>query len=90
MLDIFFQTTFKKDFKRCEKRGKDVHKLDDVIKALVAEKELPDKYEDHSLIGNYRGFRECHLEPNWLLIYKKTETAVIFVRLGTHADLFGK
>lgn len=90
MLEVFFQTSFKKDFKRCQKRGKDITKLNSVIKLLVAEEALPEQYKDHPLIGNYKGFMECHIEPNWLLIYKKTETAIICVRLGTHADLFGK
>ncbi len=88
MLDVFFQTKFRQDYKRCKKRGKDIKKFDALLKILVADEELPEEYQDHPLIGNYKGFRECHIEPNWLLIYEKTETTVYFVRLGTHSDLF--
>jgi mRNA interferase YafQ len=55
---------------------------------LVEEQSLPERYKDHMLIDNYLGRRECHLEPNWLLIYKKDENTLVLERLGTHSDLF--
>ena len=66
----------------------DIKKFDELLKFLIADKELPEEYKDHLLIGNYKGFRECHIEPNWLIIYEKTETTIFFVRMGTHSDLF--
>jgi mRNA interferase YafQ len=59
-----------------------------VLASLIAEEELDDKYQDHKLIGNYAGRRECHIEPDWLLIYKLAGSEIAFERTGTHADLF--
>lgn len=88
MLRIHYTNAFKKDLKLSQKRGKNIEKLKEVIYFLVEEKVLPTTYKDHMLIGNYVGRRECHLEPNWLLIYKKEEDFLILERLGTHSDLF--
>lgn len=82
-----FTTRFNKDLKRVRKRGKDPEKLKTVINLLVAEDPLPTHYRDHILVGNYVGRRECHIESDWLLIYKLTETEIIFERTGSHADL---
>jgi mRNA interferase YafQ len=79
---------FKRSYKRCMKRGKPIEKLDDIIMELAAEKPLPAKNRDHALTGNYRGSRECHIEPDWLLIYRVEEQALILEDTGTHADLF--
>ena len=70
------------------KRGKSTEKVKKVIKKLVNEKRLDANYKDHKLIGNYTGRRECHIEPDWLLIYKITGSEIIFERTGTHSDLF--
>ena len=79
---------FAKDIKRMEKRRKSPEKIKKVIKKLVNEERLDANYKDHKLIGNYKGRRECHIEPDWLLIYKITGSGIIFERTGTHSDLF--
>ena len=71
-----------------EKRGKSPEKIKKVIKKLVNGDRLDVNYKDHKLIGNYKNRRECHIEPDWLLIYKITGSAIIFERTGTHSDLF--
>ena len=73
-----------------KKRGKDLEKLKYVVNELAAQRPLDEKYRDHELTGNYRNFRECHIEPDWLLIYRieKGELTLALVRTGTHSDLF--
>jgi mRNA interferase YafQ len=88
MLHIIRLKEFEKDLKRCAKRGKNIEKFIIVTDLLKLEKPLPQKYNDHKLIGNFVGHRECHIEPDWLLIYKKTDTAIILTRIGSHSDLF--
>lgn len=79
---------FKKDVKRMRKRGKDLEKIKAVIDLLVAEEPLPPKSRDHKLGGSWIGRRDCHIEPDWILIYKLTEDEVLLERTGTHSDLF--
>lgn len=79
---------FKKDVKRMEKRGVKFDMFKEVIRDLVAGEELAAKYKDHGLVGQYRDSRECHIEPDWLLIYERTESEIVLVRTGTHSDLF--
>jgi mRNA interferase YafQ len=79
---------FKKDIKRMRKRGKDLEKIKAVIDLLVAEEPLPPKNRDHKLGGNWIGRRDCHIEPDWILIYKLTEGELLLERIGTHSDLF--
>jgi mRNA interferase YafQ len=88
MLEILYTGRFKKDFKLNKKRSKDLGKLEVVISLLVEEKALPARYKDHALVGNYVGRRECHIESDWLLIYKLDGKCIIFERTGTHTDLF--
>jgi mRNA interferase YafQ len=83
-----FTRQFEKDLKRMEKRGKALQKIKEVMGLLIAEESLGERYRDHILLGNYKGRRECHLEPNWLLIYKLEGEGIIFERTGTHSDLF--
>lgn len=71
-----------------KKRGKNMEKLKKIAKTLSHQKLLPKKYADHALIGNYANRRECHIDPDWLLIYKLEKDCIIFERTGTHADLF--
>jgi len=81
---------FERDVKRIRKRGKDLDKLRVILSALVSEKPLEPRHRDHLLRGNYRDRRECHIEPDWILVYKlEGETDIIFERTGTHSDLFG-
>ena len=90
MLTIKYETTFKKDFKRIVKRGYNIRLLEEVIEILANEQMLPEKYKDHNLTGNYSDCRECHITPDWLLIYKinNNELILYLTRTGTHSDLF--
>lgn len=90
MLKIRYSSRFKKDYKVIVKRGYDVKLLEEVLNLLVQEKVLPQKYLDHPLAGNYAGYRECHITPDWLLIYKieKDILTLSLTRTGTHSDLF--
>lgn len=90
MLTIKYQTTFKKDYKRIKKRGYDTRLLEKVITMLAEGKPLPAEYNDHSLSGDYKGCRECHIAPDWLLIYEviEKELFLYLMRTGTHSDLF--
>lgn len=85
---IRYTTQFKKDIKRIRKRGKDFSKLKVVIDKLIAGEALAAKYKDHALVGNFRGARDCHIEPDWLLIYEIDDEELILVRTGSHSDLF--
>ena len=90
MLTLITTTQFKKDLKRIRKRGLDLNSLKFVLDTLQKQEALPLKYRDHTLVGNYRGFRECHIEPDWLLIYTISNEKLILtaVRTGSHSDLF--
>lgn len=88
MLKPIYTTRFEKDLKRCLKRGNRQERLKMVMGKLVRGEPLEPKWRDHPLKGNYIGRRECHLEPDWLLIYKLTHEEIIFERLGSHSDLF--
>ena len=79
---------FKKDIKKQVKRGKDLQKLKVVVEWLVNGELLPPKNRDHALTGNWTGWRDCHLEPDWLLLYKIAPEELILGRTGTHADFF--
>lgn len=84
-------TRFHKDTRRAERRGKDLAKLRLVAEFLIGQATLPERFRDHPLLGEFRGYRECHIEPDWLLVYKIDEQAgeIRFERTGTHSDLFG-
>ena len=90
MLKIVPSNQFKKDLKLAKKRGCKIEHLRDVVNALANERKLDERYHDHGLIGNYNGFRECHVEPDWLLIYRINHDALelFLFRTGTHSDLF--
>jgi mRNA interferase YafQ len=88
MLKPAYTKQFAKDIKKMFKRGKSQEKIKKVLSKLVNEERLNARYKDHKLIGNFKGRRECHIEPDWLLIYKTTEDEIIFERTGTHSDLF--
>jgi len=79
---------FKKDIKRALKRGKDLAKLKAVVDLLLAGQSLPPKNRDHPLGGSWAGHRDCHIEPDWILIYKILEAEIRLERTGTHSDLF--
>lgn len=90
--DIRYSSAFKRDVKKIKKQNKDISLLTDVIKMLADGVILPKEYDDHALSGNWNGYRECHIQPDWLLIYKLTERELILtlVRTGSHSDLFRK
>ena len=88
MLQITYQKQFKKELEVAGKRGKDAEKLKKIIEILISEKPLPAKNRNHRLKGEFKDYWECHIEPDWLLIYKKTLTEIILVRTGSHSDLF--
>lgn len=90
MYNLVATGRFKKDLKTILKRGYDVNLLDEVISLLIAGQELPEKNKDHPLTGNWKGHRECHITPDWLLIYRvEMDILVLTVtRTGTHSDLF--
>jgi len=88
MLNPIYTNQFKKDLKVATKRRKDINKLKKLISQIVNEEILEAKYKKHKLIGNYKGRWECHIEPDWLLIYFENSKEVIFERNGSHSDLF--
>ena len=90
--EVKFTTQFKKDIKLAKKQGKDLNKLFEVIGLLASGHELDVKYFDHDLMGKYKGTRECHIEPDWLLVYEiRNEVLVLMLyRTGTHSELFKK
>lgn len=92
MLELRQTSNFKKDLRRMIKRGANMELLDEVIKILLRRKTLPEKYHDHPLTGNWHGYRDCHIEPDWVLIYRIDDDALILLatRTGTHSDLFNK
>ena len=90
MLEIILSNRFKKDLKLAKKRGCDLDLLDDIVTKLANLEPLPPKNRDHDLTGNYEGFRECHISPDWLLIYRVdgSELLLFLFRTGSHSDLF--
>lgn len=88
--DIIWTTQFKKDYKLAMKRHLSIDLMDDVIRRLARGEILSEKYKDHALSGNWAGHRECHILPDWLLIYRIEEDLLILTltRTGTHSDLF--
>jgi mRNA interferase YafQ len=88
MREIIRTIQFKRDVKRAEKRGKDMTKLRDLILLLAGETPLPVRYKDHPLCGEWKHHRDCHIEPDWLLLYKIDDNDLYLVRTGSHADLF--
>lgn len=89
MLDVRYSSKFKRDFKTCSKRQYKMELLQQVVDILRIPDTLPLKNSDHSLSGNYTGYRECHITPDWLLIYRQDGNELLLYRTGTHADLFG-
>ena len=92
MLTLHTTGQFRRDEKLARKRGLNISLLKSVIQTLLEEKSLDPKYKDHPLVGNYSGFRECHIQPDWLLIYSIDKGRLILTasRTGTHTDLFDK
>ncbi|MCG8637248.1 MAG: type II toxin-antitoxin system YafQ family toxin [Desulfobacterales bacterium] len=85
---LHYTTQFKKDYKRVKKQKKDLAKLRVVVETLAEKQALPPKYKDHQLAGNWKGHRDCHIEPDWILIYKITGNNLTLERTGSHSELF--
>jgi mRNA interferase YafQ len=88
MLELEFTNQFKRDLRLAKRRGRSTSKLDTIVEKLLKEIPLDPKNRDHTLFGDYKDHQECHIEPDWLLIYLKSEIKIILVRTGTHSDLF--
>lgn len=91
-LDIIWTNQFKKDYKAAIKRHLNIDLLDDIIRKLSSGETLSEKNRDHALTGNWSGHRECHIQPDWLLVYRIEDDVLVLTlaRTGTHSDLFGK
>jgi len=88
-MKLLSQTTqFTRDIKRMRKRGKDLSKLQRVVKMLAQDLTLPQRFKDHALTGDWQSSRDCHIEPDWLLIYTSDDRSLRLERTGTHSDLF--
>ena len=90
MLEVVLSNRFKKDLKLAAKRGYNLDLLENVVDTLARGEKLTDKFRDQELVGNYSGFRECHIQPDWLLVYRieNSELILFLSRTGTHSDLF--
>ncbi len=88
--EVKFTSQFKRDLKLAKKQGRDIDKLFDVINTIAEGIKLDDKYRDHNLNGEYVGCRECHVEPDWLLVYEVIDKVLVLMlyRVGTHSELF--
>ncbi len=90
MREIAITRQYKKDIERLQKQGKDLAKLNEVIKKLAIDSPLTLKYRDHGLTGEWKLFRECHIEPDWLLVYQKTNDNILkLIETGSHSEIFG-
>ncbi|MDP3683836.1 MAG: type II toxin-antitoxin system YafQ family toxin [Ignavibacteria bacterium] len=85
---LVYSSQFKKDFKKIQSQGKDIHLLETVLEILLKTQPLEPKYRDHKLAGKWRNHRDCHIEPDWLLIYRLTNEALYLERTGSHSELF--
>ena len=90
MLKVKNSGQFRKDYKKCVKRGLNIELLKNVVAILAVPEPLQEKNRDHNLTGNYEGYRECHILSDWLLIYRYDGDYLELVRTGTHSDLFSK
>lgn len=91
-LRTVLSSQFRKDLKRARRQGRDIAELNAIVALLANGAVLPERCRDHALLGSWIGFRECHIRPDWLLVYAVNDTALVLVlqRTGTHADLFGE
>jgi mRNA interferase YafQ len=88
MKNIFQTSQFKRDFKKIKSRGKDLDKLQSLVKAILKGDQLESQYHDHPLSGKWTGSRDCHVEPDWVLIYRIDGDSLYLERTGSHSDLF--
>ena len=88
MLKVKESQQFRRDAKACAKRRKNMGRFEEVLDILRIPANLPPKFRDHTMVGDYVGYRECHVEPDWLLLYRYDEDGLFLYRMGTHSDLF--
>lgn len=88
MLNVIFTNQFKKDYKLCQKRGYNMALIESIIQTLSIPEPLNPKHREHILSGNYANKKECHVQPDWLLVYQITDDELVLYRTGTHSDLF--
>ena len=88
MLKPVHTSKFKKDYRKVKKQNNDMGKLVEILELLISQKPLPAKNRDHALTGSLNKYRECHIEPNWLLMYRVDGQKIIFERTGSHSELF--
>ena len=90
MLKVRYSNQFKKDYKLAMRRGLNMELLDDVIRRLASGEELPKEYKEHQLSGKWRGFLECHIQPDWLMVWEQNDECLtlLFIQTGTHSDIF--
>ncbi len=87
-MKLIYTSQFKRDFKKVSKQRKDLTKLEYVIETLLSNKKLEFKFKDHPLSGKWKNHRDCHIEPDWLLIYQLTSDSLILERTGSHSELY--
>lgn len=87
-MNLVYTTQFKKDYRRVKRQNKDLGKLKIAVEKLLSGKKLDPSYKDHQLSGKWRGHRDCHIEPDWILIYRLTRDELILERTGSHSELF--
>ena len=87
-MNLIYTTQFKKDFKRIINQGKEISKLESVIDILLNRGKLEPQFKDHPLIGKWKNHRDCHIEPDWILIYRLTNDSLFLERTGSHSELF--
>lgn len=90
MKAIYETSQFRKDFKKIKKQGKQIEKLKEVVQCICEGKTLEPRHRDHALIGPFNGSRDCHIEPDWLLIYRTDDESLYLERTGSHSDIFKK
>ena len=88
MLEPIRASQFRRDLRKAQRQGKDLELLKTIIQTLAEERPLEDRYRDHELTGTWRGYRECHVNPDWLLIYKVDGNELKLARIGSHSELF--
>ena len=89
MLSVFQTAAFRRDLRKLSRQGADLSKLGNIVELLVAKKILEPRHRDHPLSGDWKGFRDCHVQPDWVLIYRVEDDELQLARTGSHSDLFG-
>ena len=89
MRNLIRTSSFRRDLRRVARRGKDLRKLQEIVDRLVADEPLEPRHRRHQLVGNWHPLWECHIEPNWLLVWDEDDATITLMHTGTHSDIFG-